>query len=126
MESVDNYYTHVLAHFPMAEAPHHWSVYTSEEAARKDLARAPKETPWQVMKFDEYIKRCNFWWCSGTIVEVTEKHYYETSGSCTGMYSKIGDRFFCKTVNAADKETWLSEEMVRSRIVVKAEVQEEE
>lgn len=135
--------THVLAHFPSDGAPHIWNCYRSEEAAKNAIAGAPQQTPWVVMPFNEYLDRHTAHYTSGSLIEISQEKFDEmlgvlpplwwgfhdgneaflmsefTAGSCTEMYAKVNGKCYCKTVNAKDTNTWITTEMVNSRIAVK-------
>jgi hypothetical protein len=114
-----------------------WNLYPTLEAARADQARANAGDPnktYEPMTYTAYktaerevmlgdapveITRAKFW----EMLEVLPPLKWEdrggfesflmsefTSGPYTQQYVRRGDRYYCKTVDATDRSTWMKAE----------------
>lgn len=92
---------------------------------------AAKRKNYRVMSFEDFIKAEKQFYISDPVTEITEERYNEMlnvlpplhwctidgvemfcmsemlTGTFTSQYAKTSDGFYCKTVNARDRGTWI-------------------
>lgn len=93
---------------------------------------------YEIMTFDEYLKRQREKMISGPVTEITEERFYEMldvlppmkwctidgvemfcmlemyTGTYTNQYAKIGDKYYTAMVDVTDRTTWIHERLKKS------------
>lgn len=118
----------------LSPRPSVWNFYKTMEdaAAAAPEINARESASYQPMTYDDYAKAHDAFYLADPLVEIDAAKWWEMlevlppmrwehkdgverflisemlAGSITSQFAKLGERYFTRNVNAADRSTWIT------------------